>query len=278
MIEWLTAERSYNPAQPRDSYGKWSSDSLETIADSMREKHPSIDFDFTGCDPDVAARTAKQYDELLQKYPDVTKTIAYIGTPEWAPDGWAPNFSERKGAIATCSSNLNNLNHNFKNVITLNPKYYGDPQFLQDALDRSQTWMASSSLEGLATHEFGHAIHFYLLREGAKKSFTGYIGLSAQGEVRQTISDFTSYNHSLSGKTSRYAATNEYEAFAEGFTMAYHRPADKQSAYAKGLNNLLGQLLPNGLSKGWSNVTPTKLTPEQREQWDAFDRKYIAIN
>ncbi len=251
---------TYNPDQPRMPNGEWGdgdNDSdiaaqdarekrLAALEDKMSAKYPHCEFDFHQADPATMEKMCDHVDKLFQDYPDVAKSVPYVGTGANAPEGFEPDWD---GGGSLAQTIQNEWEPEAYTPILLNPEYFGFPEDAQDVLDsaKEDNWFTDYSLEGTITHEFGHVINFYLEKAGKGKFVDGE-------EVSSKVSQFMKDNKALGDDVSEYARSGgPIEAFAEGFTSMYHNSEADQAPYTKNLKSFLDQTLPSGSNAGWVN-------------------------
>ncbi len=239
-----------------------------TLADQLNQKYPHCKFDFTGVGPGIAKKVSKQIDTLFQDYPDVAKSVGYIGTGENVPN--APVWKEGKTAIAR-----RNYSSDGQSAIFLNRDVFGDVEHAEDLLDRARRlgWLAGDfTLQSIVSHEFGHCVDYYL-EKATHESPLGFMGPGGEGTVEAMVDEFKMENESHGEQISGYAKHGgTTEAWAESFASLYH--GNKQSPYAKAQKALLDKVFP---ASKWKRCSPGKLTAEQSAQWKQFLHQHVYV-
>lgn len=227
---------------------------VQEIEDRMNAKYPETVFDLAGAHPDLIAPAMAQLDTLFEQYPEVGRSIPYVGTGENAPKGYGPETVSKEllsNGIAWTRASSGSSSRAYV-PMTLNPKYFSNPELMDGALAEMERvgWTAagSGSIDYIMSHEFGHVAKFFLEQNGRDQAFVGWE--DGEEDVRNTLLDFLRDN-ARGANVSQYADTNRDELFAESFASARHaKPAD-QVTFVRDLGKLLDKLLPGGSSAGW---------------------------
>lgn len=219
---------------------------VERIADAQtlaeahawaKANYPAITWEFDGSHIDTIRPTVEQFDKLAKDWPEVAKGITYVGTRQSSganPYNWAstPNVM----AHATQDGK----------TIGLNPAYYHDPVKFDRIMEHSEqtNWhpKGTNTPAGLLTHEFGHQVENWLLRQ-SKTYFTEVVSSGGLGLVNGTVIQFND-NNKPTKALSDYAVTtnnrpNKPEGWAEGIASIYYTPKKDWTAYTRRLDKLL---------------------------------------
>jgi hypothetical protein len=189
---------------------------------TLKAKYSHCQFEFGGIDKKLHARVAKHIDKLFTDYPQVAKSMEFIGsgtTPTMKPG------STR--AIARRAEKHGNITID-TNKIFLNPEFWSNEQKLVNSLkkDVASGWKprGGDTAESVITHEFGHSINYYLDRSSA------------------AATKFQEQNKSLGDRVCGYARYGgPAEAWADAFASLYYTPPQNRTQYAKNLDKFLKQ-------------------------------------
>jgi len=182
-----------------------------------RNKYPHIEWDFAGAHIDAINPTLRQFDKLAQQYPEVANRLRYIGAY-----GKPGNYHKYPFKNAYAHASLDGLQ------IGLNPHWYGNPARFKERLASNVLtgWhpKGADSIESVLTHEFGHQVYNWLLRD--RQAFSIYISADGFGIVSETLHWWTE-NVKATARLSRYAVAGSkekkiMESWAEAFLVQYH--------------------------------------------------------
>lgn len=239
-----------------------------TLADQLNQKYPHCKFDFTGVGPGIAKKVSKQIDTLFQDYPDVAKSVGYIGTGDNMLN--APTYGKGMMAVAR-----NNYPSNGQSSIFLNRDMFGDVEHAEDLFEESKkaNWFAGDyTLQSMVSHEFGHCVDYYL-RGANRQSLFGFRGPEGNGTIDDIVAEFKAKNEAHGAQVSGYAKRGgPAEAWAEAFSSHYH--GSNMSPYAKAQKALLAEIFP---ASKWQKAS-IKATPEQLAKRSQFYRKHVYIS
>jgi hypothetical protein len=208
--------RTFDPHQPRDPTGKWSLvgavrqaladagdvDELNTAAAAEAKRITGRDthFDFTGCDVQVGREHAEGVLRGLERFPKtkLTKvsTFGPGGAEEWGgahARAFAVTTDTHRQGLGTSEIHFNTL-------------WAGKPEAYREylAANHSQGWGVAKDPQGVALHEFGHAVD----------NFTeGRASFSAALHIASSDGD----SGAVASGVSHYAAHNGMELMAEVF-------------------------------------------------------------
>jgi hypothetical protein len=192
---------------------------FKKVEDAQRwaaQKHPSVTWDFVGAHPDALNPTLSGIDRMLDEWPDVGRKITYVGTYVGHPQR---GFLFMPGDIAHASVD--------GSTIGLNPAFFGDPKRFKKAMRdaKKSKWLGSDASEHIATHEFGHMVDAWLSTEHARSLLPfGTVGNKANVDlVARELRAIA-----RTAPVSKYALTNDAEAFAELFASKPHDPSTKE--------------------------------------------------
>ncbi len=223
---------------------------LRALEQQMAAKHPLTHFDFTGCDPAVIGPACEHLDMLMQKYPDIASTLAYVGTGNGAPQGWGADWNKHGASFGYTMAYTSGPRA--YSVMHLNPAFFGDPARASQAIQQGvgTGWLASGASTGgtnyIMAHEFGHVVHGYLKTAGSIAS------TKKGGSVSAQLSAFESANFAAGNQVSRYAAAGGLlEQFPEGFASLQFAHPSQQAPYTQNLGGFLDTILPKGRTKKW---------------------------
>lgn len=230
--------------------GKSKAAQLRALERDMAAKHPDTHFDFTGADPAMMEGVCKQLDTLMNTYPEVGKSLAYVGTGKNAPQGYGAEHLAGVGHFACCASRT--TGSTAYSSMVLNKDYFGDPALMAEKMQNlsGAGWFAKGAAAGgaeyLVTHEFGHAVDAYLATVGKNQT----VG---------KVFDVATETYMFKGNSSRMGSTvsgyarqgGPIEQWAEAFASLHYAPPAQQAPYTKRLGALLSKVLPNGSSASW---------------------------
>ena len=233
--------------KPTSAILQKSPDDLNDIYEAKEwaeAKFPNITFDFEELDIEAVKPTVKQIDKLSKDYPEVAGRLQYVGGYRGKGMPQRDFASDNTWAHATRDGK----------EIGLNPLWFKDKKTFDETLKINEKigWhpKGCDSVESLITHEFGHQVQNWYKEAGKEKMFAGAVRTSGLGIVRDTVDIFLNSNKATK-KLSRYALTNNSEAWAESFSMIYHSPKKDWPVFVKRHNELL-KVLGNDSSK-WSS-------------------------
>ena len=263
---------------------------LEALGQAMQDKYPDTVFSLAGADPVAMERTMRQLDTLMSKYPEVAKSVPYVGTGGQLPaDLKAKGFHGVTGRTFAAVERVGGASV-AESPLFFNKKFYSDAKTMEEKIAHlgEVGWFTPAANEGLieyiVTHEFGHIIDNYISIEGSLKSFMGFINSDkSEGEVSSILGAFKYRNRDTGRTISQYAKTNTAEQWAEGFASLYFTPKDEQPIYVRKLGEILDQLLPDGSPAAWTSVKASgshwepgyQWTAEEKRAWDKFAQEYI---
>jgi hypothetical protein len=204
------------------------------------KKHPGVVFDLEGLHPEVAARACAQVSKLLDKYPETKNTLAYFGSGKKKMPSEFKASDDVPGTIGLCSAR--GIIGKVRCAITLNTNLSQTPQIISSMIEKQYKSgnIATDSLEGAVTHEFGHVKNYQMLHNSQGYSFLDFIGKNNQeGDISKATSLWQKYHEKDGNEVSDYAKKGGIkEQFPEGFAVIETGGAiDKP--YLKSLKGLL---------------------------------------
>ena len=211
------------PAAPQIIPGQFKT--LAEAETGMETLYPNIKFDFKGMHIDTVNPTTAEIHKMAQEWPEVARKMQYVGgyknEIKVAAAGQLSviqRFGKRRRAFG---GEFAHASHSGARI-GLNPKYYKDPALLQTTLERCarDNWLAIGSVESVFTHEFGHLVDFWI-----RSTNLGPRGFYNEIDRMNFVS--------------KYAKTNQYEAFAETFSSLHHTPADQRHEHAAVMQDIL---------------------------------------
>jgi len=209
-----SATRRFDPDQPRGPDGKWSLtgairhalaeagdvDALNQAASAEAKRITGRDthFDFTGCDVQIGREHAEGVLRGLERFPKTKLTrVSTFGR------GGAEDIGQHGDAYAvTTATHGRELG---SSEIHFNAGWASQPDTYRAYLagTHSQGWGVSADPQGVALHEFGHAVDFFT--EGQASGAAGLRMRNSGG------------SSAAASSVSHYAATNGGELTAEAF-------------------------------------------------------------
>lgn len=232
--------------------------------DYLETRFPGTKFHFDKIDfrDGFAQAQADEIVRLMDLFPDVAGRLKTFGT---SPGRYG-------GEFGSCSWNGDR--------IELNPKWYSDAAKYRESKKRLLQigWSVTDKDRGTSTHEFGHAVDFWIRQEIGKDYLVPFASAS---DDRGTIGDIADKIRKKfkpkPGEQSDYSikrgSHQKYEQFAEAFSMIHNRPAAEHSRYAKALDKLL-QLVQSNRRVSSKDVEFWRDLPTPEQKRDAK----IAIN
>lgn len=196
----------------------------------LRAKYPWMHAEFEGLSLQLVNRSVKTFDDLAAVYPEVAATIEFFGVDEWDD-----RFDDNDGLMAMaewCNYSILGQDRQ-QQSIRLSPKYFASERRLNLTAQKLRKEAEQSQVEhfvdmdctpeGLTTHEFGHNVHFHLLRcEQLRPD-------DAIEDAQAPADSVRSWLASNTDEISGYAGHTPYERFAETFTALHHKPELAQS-------------------------------------------------
>jgi hypothetical protein len=225
------------PRQPKAKPGPviptWADQkTIKEIEDYASKLYPNIRWDFEDCDVKAINPSMAEFVRLANKYPGFEKRLVYVGSHKTPKSPIYPYiWDNRVRAHAAVNGKY----------VGLNPDFYGDARVLKASMETSvaQGWhpIGCDKLETTMTHELGHQVWNYILKEYTEKSLTKVVGNKGLGEGRDLLLSFQRYNNP-GISLSRYADTEPAEAWAEGFAALESNP-DFNHFYVQNQKRLL---------------------------------------
>lgn len=229
---------------------------VQEAAAWVRAKYPQVVCRFDDLSLELVNRAVKQFDELASEFPRAVEELSFFGAADW--DG---EFHRDKETVACANWNQLSLARgiNHRQDIKMNPHFFRSPKafaertarFPKTSDDGSKPFHVEGemSVEGIIVHEFGHLLHFTMLREEIEKlplveteeehalifADPGAPG----GTVRRWLAD---HPEALSG----YGEMNNTERFAEAFTALYRAPQLAEDDTVSSLRRFLDQAKAEG--------------------------------
>ncbi len=220
----------------------------------MKRRHPDtwISVQKGDMDAESVKPALEELDRQMNAYPEVAARIKYIGgfyeAPESALKDLGMQSSEMgDGVLMTVMNNPIGKQPDFG--IFLNEVWFSHPAELQKGLRDNVTlkWHPEGcdNIESLATHEFGHAINFYMLTEGQGRAFMPVVGYDGFGKVGETTTAWMKAHRNEAAAVSGYATEEgPEEAWAEGY--AALRWGTSKPAYSQQMDTLLNTVFRDG--------------------------------
>ncbi len=253
-------------AHPLEHWQKFHTVGMVSMA--LESKFPRTKFDLKGMSIEAAQRSAAEIDKLMSQYHNVGQTVSYIGTG--LKDGKYAASKNYVNAMAKTTNGqitMAGLAYHAESRIFLNTATFASAGYA-DARVRGMEnsgWSPKGvhGLEFVIAHEFGHAIHNYLQRNGSLGSmFSWGSTAGGKGTVRELTQQFLHQTHSLGETVSGYAKssglanryTGEAEHFAEAFAQFHQVPASQHSEFTQRFGGFLNAVLPGGSPHHWNKA------------------------
>lgn len=175
----------------------------------LRERYPGLEIDFSSIDPQHLTEIVQSFNAVGRDYPGPASRIRYLGS----------DMSRSLGSY-TPESNVYAFVTFGGSDMVLNPRYFGDADYLQRKLhhDARTVWHpkgAPTSARAVIAHEFGHVVDSYYGSMGA-------YGLSTSPTAVEKANGWRSFKSRLAREisaNSRYGETKTDEHFAEMFSV-----------------------------------------------------------
>jgi len=258
--------------KPEPARGLTPGEQVDKLARDLEGKYPHTKFDFAGLSVESAQRVAAHVDVLFGRYPEVGHTVPYVGTgTEQGP--YAERFTTTFKGVDTAAQVYMRGGKTFASTpMYLNRDVLGSPQRADLSAKNSSedAWHPPDcrTFEFFVTHEFGHAVHNYLGRNGELASmFSWGVGPKGEGKVNALVDAFVKGNFKLGEDVSRYARSvgnsnagnGGQEQFAEAFASLHHTKPGNQADYTRKLGAFLDAVMPGGKTDAWhSTLDPRK--------------------
>lgn len=181
----------------------------------LKNKYPDLATDFSQVHPELLAPLVQHIDRMFTRYPYVARTITYVGSYNDQLGRQLHLPVENEAVLYAFAATNGHL--------YLSPYWWSNAgkvreQFEEDA---EKGFHPAGITDPVSTliHEFGHFVHYWL-EDMAKKgyAFEPYVLPSGYGTVSDTLSHILR-EYIAAHPVSEYAKKNEYEAFAEAFTV-----------------------------------------------------------
>lgn len=205
----------------------------------FEQRYPDKKFDFEGIDTagDFLNNQTKEIARLLDAYPETAARLKYFGTytdkAKFKGDlsvGTDGRFDQ--GEFGHCATT--------GRYIALNPSRYRNAADFRAAKKRHRLngWSVTEADQGTVTHEFGHAVEFWIDSIGSEsllpfRTNDGNIGLTLadlKAKIRRRHKPKRGEQSDYSLKPGPH---QKYEQWAEGFSMRWNRPAAEHSRYSR---------------------------------------------
>lgn len=197
----------------------------------LAEKYPSIRFDLDGVHPSLLRSVASSWHENARDWPEAASALEYVGT-----------YKNRRGTIE--DAHIAHVRNGVE--LALNPRYYGDRARFEETARRcvksgflvgTEDASAEQAAAHTVDHEFGHVLKNWIEGAGRRRNFAPSRA-DGFGNVADTLSLFHSKN-APTARLSRYALTNDHEAFAESYAAIRGLPKSKWTQYTRRHHALL---------------------------------------
>lgn len=227
-----------------------------TVADVTRrlgELYPETHFDMAGLDLGVANRIARQFSVLANQFPPVQQALRYVGTNLNIPPELSPFVGRFKRGTNTVAHASRPFRGSEVVSISLNTAKLAHASAAAEARvqNTSTKWLTPqadpSDYTAVMTHEFGHAVKYWLETRPAMLGLKGITGARASGLgfARDTFNMWMRQLGPDIEPVSNYARENEQEAFAEAFAGVFHgTPEVRGSTTVKNMIRMLEVLAP----------------------------------
>jgi HK97 family phage portal protein len=247
----IQGARTYKPKKPLTQMtpakaGEWiDKGSIAEIEAQAQMFMPDKVFDLVGMAPELANASIREFIRLCDEYPEVGKGFKYIGTYKTESKCLQASVKHKReiGGVAHCNGYVMGFDAD---------EYYKDANYFKKVMTRGVDTgfyvKGGNTPEAIVRHEFGHAIHNYLL-DMELKAFSPIVNNSGFGLISNMTREFIQESwknqalikHSadsslFSFSTSRGAAFawhDGQEAFANAFELTENGYADKYSTIFK---------------------------------------------
>lgn len=247
---------------------------FRTIAEAeawARAEWPMITWDLTGIHKEVVRELLTEFRRLAVEWPEVVSRLEYVGTYRTIKAGGSRfRWSRRTNAHATQDGKR----------IAFNPAKFADPAKIRASRqnDEAVGWHPKGTgvAASVLTHEWGHQVDHFL----QSRHHWHVVPAAPPGEVTSLAELLRELRHRYpaTARLSRYALTNDAEAFAEGFAALRYTPAPERDEWTRRLGTFLelARERPHRGLRPWGELSDTERAAVTRHLADVRRRLGLA--
>ena len=240
----------------------------------MEKRFPGTAFDYGGMDPEVIRSATAEMARLMDTFPAAADQLKYVGTYFDKTKILRGDYGKMGGPSYVGQHYSWRMNGVRQSSIAYNVKHFKDAK-VSKAREKSAAavgWTIEDGISPTTTHEFGHAVDYWLGDQPAGTSFFPHAFADGRHEISAIKDRITRELKPRQGELSDYAIhgrgdRQRREQFAEGFSQWNSSPVKRWARYSRAQKLLLEKIQTSKLFGPAEQDDFRNLDPAEKERF-----------